>query len=210
MTDDMVDDMNDDDVVDDAQLRTLLARVAELPRSIEPPAGAWAEIRREITAPPLATARGEGASLRRSVMFWQQPMFLAAAAALLIIGSSATTAKIIGRSDAVTPRPVAVSQAVERSRSTGPATLAEFTVVENDYIRMASQLSEAVQSDESRLAPETIVKLNESLRVIDAAILEARRALAADPANRAIVEMLSGSYEQKLDLLRRTTEMARS
>ena len=75
---------------------------------------------------------------------------------------------------------------------------------------MASQLSSALQSGDSQLAPETIAKLNESLRVIDAAILEARSALAADPANSAIVELLSGSYEQKLDLLRRTTEMARS
>lgn len=210
MKDDMVDDMNGDDVVDDAQLRRLLARVAELPRSIEPPADAWTQIKTEITAPQPVAGGGGGGSLRRPVKFWQQPIFLAAAAALLVVGSSATTAKLIVRNSAVAPRPIATSQQAERSPSAGPATLAEFTVVENDYIRMASQLSEAVQSDESRLAPETIVKLNESLRVIDAAILEARRALAADPANRAIVEMLSGSYEQKLDLLRRTTEMARS
>ena len=35
-------------------------------------------------------------------------------------------------------------------------------------------------------------------------------ALAADPANRTIIQMLSTSYEQKVDLLKRTTEMARS
>ena len=209
MTDDMMDGTNDAETIDDARLRALLARVAELPRTIEPPADAWAGIRSAITAPVAAGM--QAAAPRRPVAFWQQPVFLAAAAALLVIGSSASTARLIGRRAAAdVPRPVAVSPPVERPRSGGPANLAEFTVIENDYIRMASQLSEAVQSDESRLAPETIAKLNESLRVIDAAILEARRALADDPANRAIVDLLSGSYEQKLDLLRRTTEMARS
>ena len=59
------------------------------------------------------------------------------------------------------------------------------------------------------LSPETIVKLRESIKVIDAAILEARNALAADPANRTLIHMLANSYEQKVDLLKRTTEMAR-
>lgn len=209
MTDDMMDETNDAEMIDDARLRALLARAAELPRTIEPPADAWAGIRNAITTP--ATVGRQAASPRRPVAFWQQPVFLAAAAALLVIGSSALTAKLMTPGvTADIPRPVAVSPPAERLRSGGPENLAEFTVIENDYIRMASQLSEAVQSDESRLAPETIVKLNESLRVIDAAILEARRALADDPSNRAIVDLLSGSYEQKLDLLRRTTEMARS
>ena len=43
--------------------------------------------------------------------------------------------------------------------------------------------------------------------MIDAAILEARQALAADPANKTLIDMLSKSYSQKVDLLQRTTEM---
>ncbi len=208
MTDDMMDETDETEMIDDARLRALLARVGELPRTIEPPAEAWAGIQRGIVAP--VTAARQPASPRRPLAFWQQPVFLAAAAALLVVGSSALTVKFTGSGAADVRRPVAVGPAAERPRSGGPATLAEFTVIENDYIRMASQLSEAVQSDESPLAPETIAKLNESLRVIDMAILEARRALAGDPANKEIVDLLSGSYEQKLDLLRRTAEMARS
>jgi hypothetical protein len=45
--------------------------------------------------------------------------------------------------------------------------------------------------------------------VIDPAILEALNALAADPANKTLIQMLANSYEQKVDLLKRTTEMAR-
>jgi len=47
------------------------------------------------------------------------------------------------------------------------------------------------------------------VRTIDEAILEARNALARDPANKMLIEMLSGTYRQKVDLLRRTTEMTR-
>jgi hypothetical protein len=67
-----------------------------------------------------------------------------------------------------------------------------------------------LESEKTTLSPETVAKLKKSIEVIDAAILEARRALAADPANKAIIEMLNASYNQKLDLLKRTTDMGRT
>jgi hypothetical protein len=94
--------------------------------------------------------------------------------------------------------------------SGGPASLAQFTVVESDYLRAVNDLSATLDAESDSLSPETIAKLRESLKIIDAAILEARNALAADPANRTLIRMLSTSYEQKVDLLKRTTEMARS
>jgi hypothetical protein len=59
------------------------------------------------------------------------------------------------------------------------------------------------------LAPETIAQLKASLRTIDDAISEARSALLRDPNNKLLIEMLSANYKQKLDLLRRSTEMTR-
>jgi hypothetical protein len=96
------------------------------------------------------------------------------------------------------------------SGSATPSTLAEFTLLENDYISSANRLAALLESDQMMLSDRTIAKMKESLRVIDAAILEARRALAEDPANRQLIEMLSTTYNQKIDLLRRTTEMGRS
>jgi hypothetical protein len=72
-----------------------------------------------------------------------------------------------------------------------------------------NDLSAALESQKESLSPETIRTLRESIKIIDAAILEARSALAADPANKTLMEMLANSYEQKVDLLKRTTEMAR-
>ena len=196
--------MNDEPLNDD-MLRDLQRRTAELPREIAPPPEAWAEIKAQIDVD--SASRGVSSIGRRAL--WQRPSLLAAAAILLVAGASITTALLInGRLKANGATSVAKSDTA--STSGIPATLAEFTAVENDYISTANHLSEVIESGQADLAPETVAKLRESLRVIDAAILEARRALAADPANKALMEILSTSYSQKVDLLRRTAEMGRS
>jgi hypothetical protein len=214
-----------DDMIDEARLRKLRDDVAALPRSIEPPADAWTNIRSAIEAeqkpdigapggedPPAVT--GSKRSYLASRVWWQRPSFLAAAALLLVAGSSAVTAVAL-RSSRDQNASVGTSQVAGRSpeptaSSGGPASLAQFTVVESDYLRAVNDLTATLDSEHGSLSPETIAKLRESLKIIDAAILEARNALAADPANRTLIRMLSTSYEQKVDLLKRTTEMARS
>lgn len=203
-----------DDIIDEAKLRELMKEVEALPRSIDPPADAWAKIRAEIEATGGERHGDDAIELqpKRSarIAFWQRPMFLAAAALLLVAGSSAVTAIALNRRGAPSiARPVPTRMAVGTDRNTGPASLAQFTVVESDYLRAVNDLSATLESEEDALSPETIAKLRESIKVIDAAILEARNALAADPANRTLIQMLANSYEQKVDLLKRTTEMAR-
>jgi predicted Zn-dependent protease len=88
-------------------------------------------------------------------------------------------------------------------------TLAAFTAEENNYLRQANMLQDLLDQQESALAPETVAQLKASLRTIDEAISEARAALARDPNNKLLVEMLSANYRQKVDLLRRSTEMTR-
>ena len=90
-----------------------------------------------------------------------------------------------------------------------PRTLAAFTVEENNYLRQAAVLQDLLDQQETALAPETVAQLKTSLRTIDEAILEARSALARDPSNKLLIEMLSANYKQKVDLLRRSTEITR-
>ena len=73
----------------------------------------------------------------------------------------------------------------------------------------AAALQDLLDQQETALAPETVAQLKASLRTIDEAILEARNALARDPNNTLLIEMLSANYKQKVDLLRRSTEMTR-
>lgn len=192
--------MTEDDI-DQEKLRDLLARTAQLSREIEPPTGAWTAIRHGIESPQNTRAA-----------YWQRPAFLLAAGLLLVASSSLVTALAIGgrSGSTVASREETTIGSLTAHNEGGPRSLAEFTAMENNYISSANRLSAMIESGQVELTPQTIAKLRESVRVIDAAILEARRALAEDPANRQLMEMLSTSYSQKVDLLERTAEMGRS
>ena len=186
-------------------LKRILARAAELPKSIDPPADAWLNIQSAISRDESAV-KGDSTFSRSRV--WQRRYVLAAAAAILIaVLSSAGTALYLNGHylGARNNGTVANSSSGEAM----PATLAAFTIEENNYLRTASMLQDLLDQQEASLAPETVAQLKASLRTIDEAILEARNALARDPANKLLVEMLSASYRQKVDLLRRTTELTR-
>jgi hypothetical protein len=192
-----------DEQLDEEMLRDLQKRTAQLPREIAPPEGAWSGIATQMEI----ESRAPRTSVRGGRAFWQKPGFLAAAALLLVAASSITTALVIVRNEADGWQG---TTALHVANPSSPATLAEFTARENDYIAMVNALSTTIENPRLELAPETLEKLKESVRIIDAAILEARRALAEDPSNKALMEMLSTSYSQKVDLLRRTAEMGES
>jgi anti-sigma-K factor RskA len=183
-------------------LKRILARAADLPKSIDPPAEAWSNIRATIERDKQTVA----AHTRSTTYHWRSPYALAAAAALLVILSSAGTALYMSSRSTGNS-----SSAVASSSTSGatPATLAAFTIEENTYLRNVAVLQDLLDQQEASLAPETVAQLKASLRTIDEAILEARNALARDPANKMLIEMLSGTYRQKVDLLRRTAEMTR-
>ena len=173
---------------DRSRLETLLARSRALPDEVDPPTELWSAIQRQIVpARSSATRR-----------VW----FLAAAAVLLVAVSSAVTARLVRRPTAVVVRheetasPIAVLRLPVAARA-----------VDADYQAVIRELDESLAQRRAQLAPETIAKVEASLRVVDQAIGEARRALAADPANRDLVDLLAASYERKLELLRRASEL---
>jgi anti-sigma-K factor RskA len=184
-------------------LQAIVARARELPRSIEPPAEAWTGIRSAIARDESAVR--EPTSVAR--FGERRRLYLAAAAVVLAaVLSSAGTAWYLSARNPASSLPAAI--AVNNSSET-PATLAAFTIEENNYLRTASRLQDLLDQQEGSLAPETVAQLRASLHAIDDAIIEARNALARDPANKLLVEMLSSSYRQKVDLLRRSTELTR-
>jgi hypothetical protein len=194
-----------EDSGDNEMLRELQRETAKLPREITPPEETWKKIKAQIDMEAQLIATMPMHSRERP--FWQRPAFLAAAALILVAGASLMTALALGRRMiANTTSPVAV----ETPSPQADPTLAEFSAREKDYITVSKQLSEIIESGKTELTPETIAKLKQSLSVIDGAIAEARRALAADPGNKTLIEMLSASYNQKVDLLRRTSAMGES
>ncbi len=183
-------------------LNRILARAADLPKSMDPPVEAWSNIRAAIERDKEAVTAHSVGSIAG---LWRRPSVLAAAALLLVVLSSGGTAIYMrGRSGNDS------SRSASSPGATGtPASLAAFTIEENNYLRNVAVLQDLLDQQEGSLAPETVAQLKASLRTIDEAILEARNALARDPANKMLIEMLSGTYRQKVDLLRRTAEMTR-
>ena len=85
---------------------------------------------------------------------------------------------------------------------------ASFAAAEGKYVVTIEELRTAFEAQRSTLSPETVRTVDHSLAVIDSAITEARNALVADPGNRTLVDLLSATYQRKLDLLRRTSELS--
>jgi hypothetical protein len=180
-------------------LERIVARAADLPKSIQPPAEAWDNIKAAILKDEAALSPG----LRGRKAIWRHPVMIAIAASIVVavLSSAATVAFLHSRESGTASR-----EAVQAST---PASFAAFTIEENNYLRTVGLLQDVLDRQESALAPETVAQLKTSLRTIDEAILEARNALARDPANKVLIEMLSANYRQKVDLLRRTTELTR-
>lgn len=184
-------------------LKRILERAADLPRSIDPPAEAWSNIRTAILREESA---GKSHFASNTARPWQRPWVAAIAAAVVVaVLSSTMTAWYLNRERFNG----ATASASTPDRNTGQATIAAFTLEENGYLRMVASLQDVLDQQESVLAPETVAQLKASLRTIDEAIYEARNALARDPSNKVLVEMLTATYRQKVDLLRRSTEITR-
>jgi hypothetical protein len=126
---------------------------------------------------------------------------LAAAAVVLVALSSAVTALIVRRPTIVvrpnmTPQVAVVAPLPPAARA-----------VDADYAGAIRALNETLAENRNRLDPATIAKVEASLEVIDHAIDEARQALAADPSNLTILDLLASSYERKVELLRRANAL---
>lgn len=172
----------------------LRTEAKHLPRSIQPRRDLW---------PGIDSALDRRL---RDRSLWSLRYPLAVAAVLLIAISSTLTLLLHDRS----PEPA-------RSRTmvpAGPAVSADalltsqWRAVEEEYLRATAELLDALETARPELPPATIELIERNLRIIDAAIQESRSALAADPANRDIVQLLAAGYEKKLELLRYANRVA--
>ncbi len=75
------------------------------------------------------------------------------------------------------------------------------------YDAAVADLQSVLDGGRDRLDPATVRVLEESLSTIDAAIEDARRALAADPANARLNTYLAGTRQRKLELLREASDI---
>lgn len=167
--------------VDD--LHRLIEAASSLPRSITPPDEAWAAVSRAIEKTP-----------RSSRHAWRtRRAWLAAAAVLVMLSSGATVVWL------------------HHGQSSGAAAAAlqptSYRATERRYADAVADLERTFAARRAQLSPATVAVVERSLRSIDQAIDEARRALAADSASTGLGDLLSSAYRAKIDLLQRATRL---
>ena len=85
---------------------------------------------------------------------------------------------------------------------TGPSLVAVADSA-HAYEREAQILLDKLELQRAMLRPDAVQALDRDLRVVDVAIAELKDAVARDPNNPALRQLLAASYRQKVDLLKR-------
>lgn len=176
-------------------MRQLVASIQALPRTVAPPASVREAIMARIDEAPAQfdVHPGDAGIQRwydRSLLSLRIP--LAAAAIVLVALTIALTSMLTG-GDAPAPAQVALVDP-------------EFAAVEAQYRQATQELETLLREVRAALPPGTSNLLDRDLSVLNAALLEAREALALDPGNPMLTSILLASYEKKLDLLRRAAD----
>lgn len=171
-------------------LQRVLAAAATLPRDIRPAHTLWPAIAARLPA------RNTDVPLRS--IRWRRWVPLAAAAAVLIAVTAILTARLVREPPQLAEDPgVAAADAAQLAAA-------------REYELAAEDLERLLREGRERLSPATVQVLERNLALIDAAIAEARAALAADPANASLRALLLGARRQKLELLERASRLTRS
>jgi anti-sigma factor RsiW len=180
------------------ELRAVVARAGSL--EDQPPArDLWSGIADRI---------GSGAAERKGAGRWRAlrltltvPQLAAAAVALMAV--SAGGVWLAGSRQA--PTPVVSSRPAAGASLTG---VAPISLAEGPYQSAVRDLEKVLKQGRGRLDTATVRVLEHDLRLIDGAIAECRRALAADPASAYLNAHLAETMQQKLGLLRQAARLA--
>jgi hypothetical protein len=185
-----------------ADIEELRRVVLRAHAAVDTPAGdLWPVIAARIGAAgaPVASLAAHRARTRVSLTVPQ----LAAAAALLIALSGGATWLALrpgaGSGVAAQPPRLFGAQVVQA----GFPDKAQLS-----YDAAVTDLDRALVAGRSRLSPKTVAVLEKNLTRIDAAMAEARAALATDPANAYLSSHLATTMRQKLALLQQATTLA--
>jgi anti-sigma factor RsiW len=182
-----------------AALRRVVDRARALPeRASEPLPDLWPGIEARITGRPRVVALGGPAWSERRVSFTMTQLAAACLAIAVISGGAVWYARTTGRHDAGRLIPGSDAVAAVTPATSSPA--ATTAAVE--------ELRRALASGRDELDPVTVRTLEESLIAIEVAILQARRALDADPRNPYVRAHLDETMRRKVELLHRATMLA--
>jgi hypothetical protein len=176
------------------------ARLRELPRALEPGRDLWPAIASGLQP------REPGARRR--------PAWLAQAAAgvLLVAGSSLLTAKLLDRDAAGGQESAQVeiqpaSGAGGNALATMPAAFGPSVRLDPEYAAARRQLTAMLQARLERLPPSTRAKLETNLGEMQRAAEQINAALAEQPGDPLLEELLLKTYQDELAVLANVNQL---
>jgi len=179
-------------------LRRVVRRAATL--DDRPPQNdLWAGIESRLHSPDTSDVVPFAPRRRRFVFTMPQ---LAAAAAVLVAVSAGGASLLMH--NAATPTTAATTDA----RATViPANASPEVLISAGYDAPIKELQQTLAQRRNRLDTSTVRVIEQSLTVIDAAIRQAKAALAKDPDNLYLNGHLQRALDRKLDLLRQAATL---
>jgi anti-sigma factor RsiW len=190
------------------ELRAVLLRAGALEASA-PGTDLWPAIEARITVPRKARVldlsgwrgwgapRAEGSGARQPRRWSFTLPQLAAAAVLLVMLSSVAVWIVLSRQPAARPSLSGPSAAIPAAATVEPAGFEAAR-----YDAAIADLERVLAEHRSELDPATVRVIEQNLLIIDQATAQARKALAADPANRYLNGHLAAQLMRKMTLLR--------
>jgi hypothetical protein len=173
---------------DVARLHVLMTRLEQLPDTPAELDALWPEIRSRIERGKVVSFDRKPA--RRLPRSWARPAAILAGVAAMVV-----LAFTLGRESR--PR---VDDVV--TVGTGRTPVVSIADSSRLYQEEVQSLLEEFELRRAVMRPATKATVERDLRIIDGAIDELRAALARDPNNPALRQLLAASYRQKRDLLK--------
>jgi hypothetical protein len=165
--------------------RSLKGKTAALASGIAPEHELWPGIRDQIRGTPATVATARPPWLRT-------PWLIAATIVLMALSSGAT---------------LLLTRTGNQKPDGGSR---DFQSTEVGYRQAADELLRNLQAHRKELGEPAFQVIEQNLHIIDQAIQETQAALASDPRNQQVTELLWASYEKKIDLLQRAAHSVES
>ena len=175
------------------RVQRLLDAAQALPRDIAPPSEVWGALQARVKSAPRTPAPRS-----RS---WNLGWIAAAAAVVFFVGAAVLLPPSVGKSKGK------ATVAQREAPDAGPQSPVVLAVAQN-YEPTLADLRRTLDQQRATLSPATLQVIEKAVATCDTAIAEARAALASDPANQSLLQILSAQFEHKVELLQRATQLS--
>jgi hypothetical protein len=177
----------------------LMAAARQLPRGIAPERDLWPGIAEAIDEQREAPSRGRPG--------WNR-LFAQAAAVLLLVGGSSGVTWLAMKQDA----PVVATEPSAEVLNFQPVSgsFGSQYHLGAEFVEARNNLEARLEEELKRLPPETRAEVEANLNTIRAAIVEINMALANEPDNALLQQLLVNAYRDELAVMSRVDGMASS